>query len=113
MKTAAVALSVVMVFGIGAITSHATDKCMYFATIEKDQYGAISLDAFDELQYAQRDGDKAKVNELIDKNKINLIVTDKKICVISEAFFKYSSRISIPGYPIEYWVDSRKLSKVE
>lgn len=113
MKKTVVALSVALVFGMGAISSHAEDKCMYYAVIERDQYGATSLDSLDEMQFAQRDGDKNKISELINKNKIKRIVTDKKICVISEAFYKYSSRILVPGYPMEYWVDSRKLSKVE
>lgn len=95
------------------ISSHAGQQCQYYATIESNQHGAVNLDAFDTLQDALRDGNQDKITDLLQQNKISKINFVKKLCVISEAFYKRSSKVSIPGTSMEYWVDSGKLSRVE
>lgn len=113
MKKTVLGLATVLILGVGTSTSYSKDNCMYYASIENDQYGAVNLEIFDKMQFALRDGNQNLINELLEKNQIKKIVTEKKACVLSEAFYKYASRISIPGFSKEYWADNSKLSKVE
>lgn len=113
MKKILLSLTLALILGVGTSTSHSQEKCMYFASIENGQYGAINLEIFDKMQFALRDGNQKLIDEMLNKNQIKKIVTDKKACVISEAFYKYSSKISLPAFSKEYWVDNSKLSKIE
>jgi hypothetical protein len=113
MKKAVLGLAIVLILGVGTSTSYSKDNCMYYASIENDQYGAVNLEIFDKMQFALRDGNQNSINEMLKKNQVKKIVTEKKVCVLSEAFYKYASRISIPGFSKEYLVDNSKLSKVE
>lgn len=112
MNKIASGLSLVFILGVGISLASAEQKCMYKATIENGQFGAVNLESFEEMLTAKKNGDKNKINELVNKNKIKKIVTDKMICVLSEDFYKSSLRVIIPGYG-EYWVDGSKLSLVE
>ena len=59
-------LAIVLISGVGTSTSYSKDSCIYYASIENDQYGAVNLEIFDKMPFALRDGNQ---KELLKKIK--------------------------------------------
>jgi len=89
-------------------------ECMsgVYAITKKEVIGAVSLDKYEEMDNAIRNNDTVKLEKMKADSSVASIPSGKKACVVDNAFYKYSKKISMPGIEVEYWVNQDSLTDI-
>ncbi|MXN76408.1 hypothetical protein GR157_16880 [Burkholderia sp. 4701] len=79
------------------------------AVVRVDTVGAINLERFREIDFKSTDS----MTQAVNSHVARAIAGGSVACRKANSFFDYASLVSLPGQPIDLWVEDRALEKAD